>query len=135
MGNQGTTVVIRIAGCDNINVISCCCTNVLTPSVIFNDRDDRKGRPYACECFFRFPDSTFCAKNRPDQLDPGEIDYLMTVTSVPTTAVKASTIWSQVTPYSGFSMTKKARSPQTTACFSVASTQTHLRVSMLSNMV
>ena len=35
MGNQGTTVVIRIVGCDNINVISCCCTNVLTPSVIF----------------------------------------------------------------------------------------------------
>ena len=57
--------------------------------------------------------------------------YLMTVTSVPTTVVKASTMASEVTPYSGFSMTKKARSPQTTACFSVASTQTHLRVSML----
>ena len=61
--------------------------------------------------------------------------YLMMVASPPATAVKASTICSEVTPYSGFSMTKKARSPQTTACFSVASTQTHLRVSMLSNMV
>ena len=61
--------------------------------------------------------------------------YLITVTSAPTAVVKASTMASELTPYSGFSMTKKARSPQTTACFSVASTQTHLRVSMLSNMV